>query len=1466
MHQRLTPDPRSRATAFALVLTAATAVGQTRQYDFGAAGTEAGYVAVGNTTTWTSGMGHGWTSTTGLNLRDRGGPDDLHRDFIFKNTSGSNVFRVSGLTANAKYLLKVTCGDASYGDHVITVSVPGAGTLPTMSPNTSEFETLNASVDADASGYIEITFGSPTTNWVVNAITLEPTAATITPFIESQYLFNSTWDPAVFATNPTTGLLAGFDGTGAVGSTPTGLTRADYLTLIAGEIDFWKTKQSASGAIIDPYANSEIQYSTPAFANAAAALVVYAGRNDLLEPAAKAMDKASLDLHNKTAAGAHEDFYAPMVANAYRLLSPLVTPTRAATWASNLDFDPYAIYRADLNDFNWNMISSSGEALFQLQGLRPSTSTYVDASWGRQGHHFSTPYGLYLEGPMCYDTFPRLFVTDAIERGYVGQFSPEMSEAMDRAAVTNLFMQSPAGELPSGGRSAHHQWNEAEQCVIYEIYAARAETAGNPVLAAAYKRAAHLSLASMFRWVRPSGEMQIIKNWMDPASRYAYEGYSYHSQYNLLPSAMLAIAYEHAAPSEDVTEGPAPADTGGFVFALDRLDIPNRPHKIFANAGGTYLEINSFHDGGYDAIGLVRVHQAGLPPQVGLTDSLIAAPAYNSPVDSPITTGAGVSWQNSSGVWQTLGAMTSSQVTSIVMTPVSQSTSEVVFDVTYSGSLPNATSITEHYVVTPAGVQLTSTVNGYSGPLRYHWPVLSNDGQTTSSIQVAGNTVSVSQGGPKALFTATGASSVSVGGTDYSNHNGWARLATAEYPSGGAVTLVISKAEATIETSYWKGDVDADWNTNNAGNTNWSSDVAGSIDSGVVPGINTNVVFSSNGAATAATTVLGDNLAVRGVTVTTPDTVGIGGTHSLTLGEGGLSVQAGAGATSFQPSGQLILGADQVWTNESANAVTVDRAIDSSGGTRSLTLEGTGAFMFGNPVVADVHVQPGPTVRIGGEGFPLVDAITRIDDFDSYNNSAFTTIGAHGNGDCTAGVWDGVFDGTANANILDVAGSGQVLNVIGIPGQGTVGWRGAKTDLANSFGSDLTIADQSVTTVFFQFRALSGGGNFDCMFGLTDSIANLDNTNSYLDFAVMPFLSGGGVGAADFKIDNGTSEQIVIPDVAADAWYNVWLVVDTTANTFDVYTSTGTAAGTLGYAGAPFRNGLGLGSLAAFGLSQREAGQVQIDNLFLLHGNNTSYPVGAPTGPVPVGRTLNVSNDFTLAAGATLEFDASTGSLQDKLIVGGQFSANGTLKVSLDPAQPAPVSGDSFDLFDAGTSAIAFASYDLPPLFPGLSWNTSAISDGVISVTGTPDGYWVWAEGVPFPEGTDAPGSDANNNGMANVLEWLFGTPAVDPGPASPAWPRCGTRAVTGGEFPGADPSKHYLQMIATVRKITPGWTLVAQAAASPDLLAQPGSSDHIVSFQTTDLGDFEEREWIHTIAIEDADHGFMRLKLENTP
>ncbi len=771
-----------------LTLIASTAYAVPVRLDFGTPEfVETNHIAVAPQTRFSPTLGYGWSTGEGLLVRDRNVPDALRRDFVFGSKPAT--FRFAGLTPGL-FKLTVVCGDMTYGNHVTRVKVAGATRpWPLLSPAVAEFQTLTATVQVTGAT-LDISLDGPENNWIVNAMSLEPATTAEDPKVTSQiFAHASTWQ--TFNDDPTKALLAQFRKAPAPRHfTSTGLQRSDYLQLIASEVDFWKTQQNADGAIIDPYRREEFQYSTPAFAHAAAALVTWHKRDDLLEPAARAMDWATKSLSERKAATAHEDFYAPMLAHALPLLKPRVAPLRAARWEAQISaFEPSKTYRAGPGSSNWNVVALAGEALFEQMGLRDPKNRYVESSLAGQGKHFGSPYGLYLEGPMAYDHFPRLWVADLLAHGYDGPYKNELSETLRRGAITSLFMQSPWGELPAGGRSAHHQWNEAEQCVTYEIYAARALREGDAALAGIYKRAAHLALASMRRWVRPSGEMQIVKNWVDPAQNHGFAGYSSHSQYNLLPMSMLAIAYEQSASTAGLSERAAPADVGGFAFEIAPL------HKIFANAGGTYVEIDTAADHHYDATGLIRVHMPGISPQLGPSDSLVSQPSYRISGDKAarITSGIGVSWRGRDGMWHRLGELSRSQIQKSGVANVQATPGRVTFDVVYEGQFFGVTRITESYIVTPGRVEVFTRTEGYDGPLRLEWPVLADDGKTASLITIQGVTVGVSQdrGRSAQTFTAQGAQSVRVGQERYANHNGWARLASAEFPRGGPVRLVI---------------------------------------------------------------------------------------------------------------------------------------------------------------------------------------------------------------------------------------------------------------------------------------------------------------------------------------------------------------------------------------------------------------------------------------------------------------------------------------------------------------------------------------------------------------------------------------------------------------------------------------------------------------------------------------------------
>ena len=49
-----------------------------------------------------------------------------------------------------------------------------------------------------------------------------------------------------------------------------------------------------------------------------------------------------------------------------------------------------------MGSMNWNIVSLSGEAMFQQLGLHDNRNHYVEDSLATQGHHFGSPYGLYL--------------------------------------------------------------------------------------------------------------------------------------------------------------------------------------------------------------------------------------------------------------------------------------------------------------------------------------------------------------------------------------------------------------------------------------------------------------------------------------------------------------------------------------------------------------------------------------------------------------------------------------------------------------------------------------------------------------------------------------------------------------------------------------------------------------------------------------------------------------------------------------------------------------------------------------------------------------------------------------------------------------------------------------------------------------------------------------------------------------
>lgn len=585
------------------------------------------------------------------------------------------------------------------------------------------------------------------------------------------------------------------------GFAPTGLTRADYLPLMAGIVGFFKAYQNEAGAIIDPYTHGERQYSTPAFAAAAARLVKNAGREDLREPARRALTFSLHALAHHTSADGHADFYIPLVMHARRWLKG--DPAHAdeeAEWDRLLrQLVPEKTYQDVKALGNWNLVNVSGECLRRHDGLvtpdqMASQMVYIEQSLAHQERRM-TKFGMYEDpnAPLAYDAFPRLWMEDVLADGaYAGIHADRWRDFLTLGGLSTLLLLSPSGEWACGGRSAHHQWNEAQVAVIAEINAVRWRAQGRPDIAGAFKRAAHLALTSMRRWQRPSGEMWIVKNRADPAERHGFENYSFHSQYNLLPAAMLAIAYERA--DDAIPEAPLPSETGAYVF-----DLRDTFHKICASAGGTYALIDTAADPHYNSTGLLRVHRAGIA-QSAYSDDTAGHRAYGPPSDrTSIALSPGLSWNAAAAGdppdWVSLAdfvgphftpTLLPRTVASAALDAVHLETGRAAFTVRYALSGDGARPVEEHYTVSADGVEVISRTGGAVAPMRVVFPALVSDGAHDIPLTVTTNkaTARLADGETTWEVLAPEHVTLALSGPRIPTHNGWVRALSADLPSG----------------------------------------------------------------------------------------------------------------------------------------------------------------------------------------------------------------------------------------------------------------------------------------------------------------------------------------------------------------------------------------------------------------------------------------------------------------------------------------------------------------------------------------------------------------------------------------------------------------------------------------------------------------------------------------------------------
>ena len=157
----------------------------------------------------------------------------------------------------------------------------------------------------------------------------------------------------------------------------------------------------------------------------------------------------------------------------------------------------------------------------------------------------------------------------------------------------------------------------------------------------------------------------------------------------------------------------------------------------------------------------------------------------------------------------------------------------------------------------------------------------------------------------------------------------------------------------TTGQAFYTGAAGGTWVTTTGGTTNWAQNFQRTT-AGAVPAAGTDVYFNGVGGQVT----LGTDVAARGVNFTAGATapVSITGANTLTLGPGGITVQAGTAAHTI--AADVNLATAQTWGNVSASPFTVSGNV---GGTGPLTLVGSGTF-----VLSGANTYAGGTALTGG--------------------------------------------------------------------------------------------------------------------------------------------------------------------------------------------------------------------------------------------------------------------------------------------------------------------------------------------------------------------------------------------------------------------------------------------------------------------------------------------------------------------
>lgn len=519
---------------------------------------------------------------------------------------------------------------------------------------------------------------------------------------------------------------------------PTGVTEDLYTALSEPIVRQAVAWQEAGGRIIDPYAGEETPTATARFVGALAGLMLQGRCLDLADNGIRALTAAAGDLYrsaDKPVKGS--EFYGKELMLGYLALRDRVDGPTRELWKKYLGgYNPDTSYDFVLGKrpvaelHNYTTFALAGEQ-FKKRCEIADNADFIERHLATQLVRFNR-FGMYHDpvNPMTYDAVGRMNLSLLVFWGYDGPQRRALEELLRRGALTMLLTMSTTGECPYGGRSNQQNFNEPTAALLFEYEAARLKRTGHAELAGVFKRAAHLAVLSVRRWLdlRPVG---FIKNEFSASSQHGRQkGYGFYGVYSLLIASQLGLARLVADPQ--IEERAVPWERSAYVVRLD-----DDFHKVFASAGGYCIEIDTRADHHYDATGLGRIHKAGVPTEAALSTTIVANPEYLvSTPEAPRGIAIGPGWE-SRGRVQWLSDL-SAEIEGVGLEDAQERTDAVRFRLAYDLG-KNGPWVSESYELGAGGL----TVGWKLGPvvgsapvrgLRVQVPLVETDGAAMSKI------------------------------------------------------------------------------------------------------------------------------------------------------------------------------------------------------------------------------------------------------------------------------------------------------------------------------------------------------------------------------------------------------------------------------------------------------------------------------------------------------------------------------------------------------------------------------------------------------------------------------------------------------------------------------------------------------------------------------------------------------------